>query len=75
MEQQLNLASEKVRTAEAASAETALRFKGELARLRKECDFSWQRPATAECAETFVYKELEMVTAKISKLELEIAKL
>lgn len=66
MEEQLDLACEKAISVEAASAEATVRFKGELARLQRECNLSRQRMATAGIVVTILHKGLEVVTGKIS---------
>lgn len=75
VEEQLDLARGNFTSVEASKSKAVSRSKKDLARLQKECDLNRPRTASAESAVTVPNKELEVVTAKASDLELENATL
>lgn len=69
MEEQLDLAREKVISTKAANEAAAVQSKGKLACLQRACNSSRQR--IFKNPGTVLHKEIEMVMAKVSDLELE----
>lgn len=71
--EQMYLARVKVISVEPVSDESDIQSKGEFASLQKECNLSWRPKTTDASAITVLHSELEVVTARVSDLELENA--
>lgn len=75
MEEQLDLASKKIKSFNAASAPTAIRAKRKLACLQKDLYFNQQRMAAVESSLTNLGKEFVFETTKVGNLESRIVTL